>query len=214
MTRFVELWSWHRIKSTDINYARSSYYSFSLNVSDSTPIIVEMLCPNLNANSSYPIVMTQYNHREWSLYTVQRRFCSLRTPTADTRDDSEQFAALYPEATWGLIPRRAWLVSRIIDFTIDILSKQPEGANLDTSNIAIFGHSRNGKQSLIAAAYDERIKAVGSSSGTPISAPFRLTARDFYGETCKSDRGRNWWTPKYQTWFGRGLCSEFQDAVH
>ncbi len=36
---------------------------------------------------------------------------------------------------------------------------------VDTSRIAITGHSRNGKQSLMAAAFDNRIKAVVSSSG-------------------------------------------------
>ena len=201
--------AWHKVNSTDLNFAISSYFSFSLNVSGSTPITFEMLCPHPSStatsnSSKFPIVMTQYNHREWSVYTVQRRFCSLRTPTADNRDDSEQFAALFPEASWGKIPRRAWLVSRIIDFAVNVLSAEPEGVQLDVSKIGVFGHSRNGKQSLIAAAYDERIQAVvGSSSGTPIAAPFRLTARDFYGETCKSDRGRNWWTPRYQSWFGK-----------
>eukprot|EP01084_Bolivina_argentea_P067318 122617_1 len=198
--------TWNKINTTKYNYATSSYYSFTLDLSGSTPIIFELLCPTIpNTNNiKYPIIMTQYNHREWSIYAVQRRFCSIRTPTADTRDDTNQFIGIYPNATWGKIPRRAWLDSRIIDFTINILSKQPDGSILDTNNIGIFGHSRNGKQSLIAAAYDERIKAVvGSSSGTPISAPFRLTARDFYGETCKSDKGRNWWTPAYQTFFGK-----------
>ena len=188
--------AWHKINSTEFNYGVSSYYSFSLNVSGSSPIVIEVLCPDLSIskNVKYPLVMTQYNHREWALSAVQRRFCAVRTQTADTRDDSDQFAALFPDATWGRIPRRAWLDSRIVDFISDVLSRQPDGSNLDASHIGIFGHSRNGKQSLIAAAYDERITAVvGSSSGTPISAPFRLTARDFYGETCKSDKGRNWY---------------------
>jgi hypothetical protein len=43
--------------------------------------------------------------------------------------------------------------------------------------VAITGHSRNGKQSLIAAAYDERITAVAdSSSGSPAGSPYRLTS--------------------------------------
>ena len=68
---------------------------------------------------------------------------------------------------------------------------------IDAGRIAITGHSRNGKQSLIAAAFDERISVVvGSSPGTPVSAPVRFSSPDFNGETTKfvSDH-RDWWLP-------------------
>ena len=48
--------------------------------------------------------------------------------------------------------------------------------DVDGGRIAITGHSRNGKQSIVAAAFDERITAVvGSSPGTPIAAPVRFS---------------------------------------
>lgn len=41
---------------------------------------------------------------------------------------------------------------------------------IDPARVCITGHSRNGKQSLITAAFDERFTAVvGSSPGTPVS---------------------------------------------
>ena len=41
--------------------------------------------------------------------------------------------------------------------------------------VCVTGHSRNGKQSLIFAAHDERVAAVvGSSPGAPISSPYVL----------------------------------------
>ena len=87
-----------------------------------TEITIELLCPNFSIEKSnnikYPIIMTQYNHREWSIHAVQRRFCSIRTSTADTRDDSDQFKLLYPTETWEHIARRVWLDSIIIDFII------------------------------------------------------------------------------------------------
>jgi hypothetical protein len=47
----------------------------------------------------------------------------------------------------------------------------------------VSGHSRNGKQSLIFAAYDTRVSAVvGSSPGAPIASPYRFTSSNFMGE--------------------------------
>jgi dienelactone hydrolase len=48
--------------------------------------------------------------------------------------------------------------SRVIDYLYTL----PE---VDTARIAMTGHSRNGKQALMAAGFDNRIKAVVSSSG-------------------------------------------------
>lgn len=71
--------------------------------------------------------------------------------------------------------------------------------------MAITGHSRNGKQSIIAAAFDERITAVvGSSPGTPISAPIRFSSPDFNGETVNFvSPSRDWWLPSVKEYFGR-----------
>ena len=42
-------------------------------------------------------------------------------------------------------------------------------ALINPARLHMFGHSRNGKQTLIAAAYDERIRSVaGSSPGFPV----------------------------------------------
>jgi hypothetical protein len=57
---------------------------------------------------------------------------------------------------WGRIARRAWVASRVLDYLLTL----PEA---NKQQVAITGHSRNGKQSMIAAAMDERITAVVSS---------------------------------------------------
>ena len=56
---------------------------------------------------------------------------------------------------------------------------------------------------LIAAGYDTRITVVFGSS--PISAPMRYTARDFFGETVHSDleNNRDWWTSNIQKFYGK-----------
>lgn len=70
-------------------------------------------------------------------------------------------AQAYQNATFALIAARAWLGSR----TIDCLERLAL-SNANLNQIAVSGHSRNGKQSLIFAAIDERIGAVvGSSPG-------------------------------------------------
>ena len=76
--------------------------------------------------------------------------------------------------------------------------------------MSITGHSRNGKQSLIAAAFDDRITSVvGSSPGTPVAAPVRFSSPDFNGETVDSvSSKRDWWLPSLKTYFVRGRASQ------
>ena len=78
-------------------------------------------------------------------------------------------------------------------------------APLDASRVSITGHSRNGKQSLVAAAFDERITdVVGSSSGTPVAAPIRFSSPDFDEETTNYDTTkRDWFLESLKGYFGR-----------
>ena len=62
--------------------------------------------------------------------------------------------------------------------------------------MCITGHSRNGKQSVIAAAFDTRITAaVGSSPGVPVSTPWQFGTHNFYGEPPAAAAGTApfWW---------------------
>ena len=95
-----------------------------------------------------PLFLTQWNHRLWALRATMRGYASLVYPGADTRDATAQFHAAYPNATWMLILRRAWLTSRALDFALTL-------PTIDPARVAITGHSRNGKQSFVAAAFDE-----------------------------------------------------------
>ena len=68
---------------------------------------------------------------------------------------------------WGVLSAWAWGASRVVDFL-------ETDRNIDPARIAIFGHSRYGKTSLVAMAYDTRLAAgFISSSGAGGAAPYR-----------------------------------------
>jgi len=81
--------------------------------------------------------------------------CGRADPGADTRDASGQFRTAYPAASFRKILARAFVASRTIDALVDRQSWPAAVAallpSLDTARVCITGHSRNGKQSVIAA---------------------------------------------------------------
>ena len=159
-----------------------------------------------------PLYLTQWNHRSWGLQGVQRGYMMVLYPGADVRDASGQFRAAFPTATFRKILARAFVASKVLDFMLADGGRRPAAVqgmaplpDVDGGRIAITGHSRNGKQSIVAAAFDERITAVvGSSPGTPIAAPVRFSSPDFNGETTTFvTPHRDWWLPSLHGYFGK-----------
>lgn len=117
----------------------------------------------------FPVFMTQWNHRGWAQIAVRRGYMALVYAGADAKDDTIHYQELYPEYDWTALMTRAWGAHRAVDFLYTLDSA-------DTSKIALTGHSRNAKLSLFAAAFDDRITAVISSSGgTGGEFPYRYT---------------------------------------
>jgi dipeptidyl aminopeptidase/acylaminoacyl peptidase len=72
--------------------------------------------------------------------------------------------------------RRAWGASRVLDYleTLDVI---------DQDKVALTGHSRNGKLSVIAGALDPRFDAIiSSSSGAGGVNTFRSFSEAEFGE--------------------------------
>src|SRR5690606_34350603 len=118
---------------------------------------------------------------------------------ADSKDDTEKYASLYPDYDFTTLMRRAWGAMRAVDY----LHTLPE---VDKDKIAITGHSRNGKQALMAAAFDERITAVISSSGgTAGENSFRFTDDRFDNESLDeiSTNFPHWLHPRLRFFHGR-----------
>ena len=81
----------------------------------------------------------------------------------------------YPEADWGAIMIWGWGFSKIIDYLLTT-------DYVDEKRVLTAGHSRNGKASLAAAAYDERVAmAIVNNSGCGGAGCFR-----FLGDTVKT----------------------------
>src|SRR5439155_22997578 len=118
---------------------------------------------------------------------------------ADSRDDTEAWKGVWPEHDWTRLTRRAWAASRRIDYlhTLPVV---------DTNRIALTGHSRNGKTSLIGAAVDLRVNAViSSSSGAGGACSWRLFSENQFGEGIQliTRNFPDWLHPRLRFFAGR-----------
>ena len=189
---------------TDESHGCSAFYELAFDVSaggagvSSVNFTVELLTPSTCADNSAtpspPLFMTQWNHREWGLRALSRGYAALVYPAADTRDAAPAFQRAYARtATMALIVARAFVASRALDFALSAPASLRLPA-FQAGRICVTGHSRNGKQSLLFAAFDERIGAVvGSSPGAPISSPYGFSSHNFYGEGPDAGTAGTWW---------------------
>ena len=102
----------------------------------------------------------------------------------DLRDHSSSaLFKVYPDIKSSTIAGWAWGIMRAVDamYHIDYI---------DTDNIAVVGHSRGGKASLLAGAYDERIKFVGTNgSGAGGAGCWKYERKDRVEDTApENDR--------------------------
>ena len=104
--------------------------------------------------------LIQHELKDWANVALRRGYLAVVFCASDHCDDTETFLAAYPGYDWSVLMRRAWAASRCVDY----LDQVPEA---DVNKIAIAGHSRYGKQSLLSTAFDERIAvAILSSTGS------------------------------------------------
>lgn len=159
-------------------------------------ITFELMIPE--GKGPFPVYMTQWTHRHWAQIAVRRGYAGCVYAAADGNDDSQAYQALYPEYDFSGLMRRAWAASRVIDYLIS----KPQ---INKYQIAIAGHSRNGKQSLWAAAFDDRIQAViSSSSGTGGDTPWVYTEPQFCNQTIDDiySNASHWFHPRLRFFFG------------
>lgn len=160
-------------------------------------ITCELLIPP--GKGPFPVYMTQWTHRNWAQLALRRGYMACIYAAADGHDDTQDYQSLYPEYDFSCLMRRAWGASRVVDYLYT-------RTDVDKTKIAITGHSRNGKQSLWAAAFDERITAVVTSScGTGGITPFRYSDSPFCSQTLDdiASKSAHWFHPRLRFFFGR-----------
>lgn len=147
----------------------------------------------------FPVYMTQWNHRNWAQLALRRGYIACVYAGADSKDDTQAYQALYPDYDFTCLMRRAWGASRVVDY---LMTRH----EVNKKQIAITGHSRNGKQSLWAAAFDERITAVVTSScGTGGTTPYRYSDPQYCTQTLDdiASNAAHWFQPRLRFFFGR-----------
>lgn len=152
----------------------------------------------------FPVFLTNHNRaRPWAATAVARGYigCIYQAtdPIYGEEDDSDKFIELYPDYDFACLARWAWAASRAVDYLVTL----PE---VDAGKIGITGHSRNGKQAVMAAAFDERIAAVIASGGNTGEANlWRYTSDPFANETMERiiEVNPHWFSLRLRFFIGR-----------
>jgi pimeloyl-ACP methyl ester carboxylesterase len=163
---------------------------------------IELVIPD--GKGPFPVFLTNHaRNRPWIYTAVRRGYIAAIYHATDPRygngDDSDAWIEIYPDYDWSCLARWAWAASR----TVDYLSSLPE---VNKTQIGLAGHSRNGKQALLAAAFDERIGAVVPSSGNSgENDPWRYTTEPFANESIELLAGvqSHWFNPRLRFFAGR-----------
>ncbi|MFC2087414.1 dienelactone hydrolase family protein [Bacteroidota bacterium] len=158
----------------------------------------ELMIPN--GDGPFPVFMTQWTHREWALIAVRRGYIGCVYAGADSKDDTESYSEIWsPDYDFSRLMRRAFGAYRAIDY----LHTLPF---VDKDKIGLTGLSRNGKQTLFAAAFDERITAaIPISGGTGAEVPWRYCTHEYDTEDiallcCNRP---SWFHPRLRFFLGR-----------
>ena len=163
---------------------------------------VELVIPD--GKGPFPVFLTNHaRNRPWIYTAVRRGYVACiyhaTDPNYGNGDDSDAWIEIYPDYDWSTLARWAWAASRAVDY----LATVPE---VNVAQIGLAGHSRNGKQALLAAAFDERIGAVVPSSGNSGEIdPWRYTTEPFANESIELLAGAqpHWFHPRLRYFSGR-----------
>lgn len=173
---------------------------------------IEVWIPN--ASGPFPLLLTQPRNYQiaWAEEALRRGYVVCLYPGLDTHHLEDDYPGYqnvwkifkeeYPDAGWSSsLGIQAWLASRTLDYLLD----PKYGYNIDTSAVGIIGHSRYGKQSIYAAAFDNRFKCVvARSSGTPTACPYRVASRHTFMESVSDeDCPKEWVLPDLSDFLGR-----------
>lgn len=158
------------------------------------------------------LVAPYFKHIPWAEEALRRGYMICFYPGLDAHHEEpdypgyqdvwRRFQSEYPGAGWSSsLGIQTWLAGRTLDYLLD----PRYGYGIDAASVGTIGHSRYGLQALYAAAFDERIKSVvARSSGTPVAAPYRFSARQSFMESvAPEDCPAVWILPGLRDYLGR-----------
>jgi pimeloyl-ACP methyl ester carboxylesterase len=158
---------------------------------------VELFIPE--GRGPFPVMLGPAWTHDWAFLALRRGYLCAVYAGSDSWDEAAPLAQLYPDYDFALIARRAWAGQRVLDY----LETVPQA---DMTRVGITGHSRDGKQALISAAFDERIRAViPSSSGSFGATPFRFVSEKYFSESIerKTRVDPTWFSPRMRFFVGQ-----------
>lgn len=108
-----------------------------------------------------------------------------------------RFYPAYPGYDWGILAGWAWGASRVADY----LEKDP---TIDKTKLIITGASRNGKSSMIAAAFDERLMGAPVVTGGGGIGAYRFAGpRKSETLDIMQKKYPNWFSPNLHEFWGQ-----------
>jgi hypothetical protein len=122
---------------------------------------------------------------------------TLRNPDGSWAFRNTRFYPVYPAYDWGILAGWAWGASRVADY----LEKDPA---IDKTRLAITGASRNGKSSMIAAAFDDRLMGAPVVTGGGGVGAYRFAGPN-QSETLDIMQKKypNWFSPNLRQFMGQ-----------
>ncbi len=139
--------------------------------------------------------------RGYALVTYNPNDCAedttLRNPDGSWAFRNTRFYPAYPGYDWGILAGWAWGASRVADYLV----KDP---SIDKTKLIITGASRNGKSSMIAAAFDERLMGAPVVTGGGGIGAYRFAgARGSETLDIMQKKYPNWFSPNLHEFWGQ-----------
>jgi hypothetical protein len=139
--------------------------------------------------------------RGYALVTYNANDCAedttLRNLDGSWAFRNTRFYPAYPGYDWGILAGWAWGASRVADY----LETDPA---IDKTKLIITGASRNGKSSLIAAAFDERLMGAPVVTGGGGMGAYRFAGpRGSETLDIMQKKYPNWFSPNLHEFWGQ-----------
>jgi hypothetical protein len=172
-------------------------------VPPATPAAPTQAAPPVGTQTAQSVASQNANvfRRGYALVTYNANDCAedttLRNPDGSWAFRNTRFYPAYPGYDWGILAGWAWGASRVADY----LETDPA---IDKTKLIITGASRNGKSSLIAAAFDERLMGAPVVTGGGGMGAYRFAGpRGSETLDIMQKKYPNWFSPNLHEFWGQ-----------